>query len=396
MSQNREWFKNVQQSVDKTINLDSTLVIEKVAKDSPAESIELQAGDSLVSLNGENASSVSVPDVLINATAIDYVVYRRASESRVSFTTDALPLGLRLTPTTNNIVKSFQTTSLDTGDGLRLLWERGDYEQIRNVCEHASSSKKKQHKDAKAIGNLMLAICDIEAGANKSKAYAKLEKFPVNTRGYTTSYTSLVDYYLALKARDEGIDHTFKDRMWRAMHTNHDCARIKADADAGGVQYVAANPRLGKKYDFPAAMPYLEGGKGTTSLARIVKPMSEDQVLPICFMMTYRGNGPYNDCLKAYHSMYPHCADKMLPMVVITNEAHKEPAYPQWFEAEEALASAGIPITILLDESAMFADGYLQSAPEFIGIKKDLTIVWDDSLHDDYAYWQMLAADVST
>ena len=86
----------------------------------------------------------------------------------------------------------------------------------------------------------------------------------------------------------------------------------------------------------------------------------------------------------------------MLPMVVITNEAHKEPAYPQWFEAEEALASADIPITILLDESAMFADGYLQSAPEFIGIKKDLTIVWDDSLHDDYAYWQMLAADVST
>ena len=200
-----------------------------------------------------------------------------------------------------------------------------------------------------------------------------------------------MQYYQALKARDEGDTHSFKDRMWHVMKTNHDCARIKADADAGRVAYVPAGERLGHKYDPGFSMPHLEGGKGNGSLSEIFKTMSPDQILPICLMLTYRGNGPYNDGIKEYRAMYPHCKDKMMPMLVITNVSEKRADRPGWFEAEEALIKAGLPITVLFDESALFADGNLSGAPEYICVDNKGTVVWDDSLHDDCAYWTMLS-----
>ena len=179
--------------------------------------------------------------------------------------------------------------------------------------------------------------------------------------------------------------------MWHVMKFNHDCPRIKSDADENRVAYVPAEQRVGHPYTFPASLPYLEGGKGRGSLSRIVKSMSRDQILPICFMFMFRGNDPYNDNLKTYRAMYPHCKDNMLPMLVLTTVGEKSKDHPQWFEAEEALIEAGLPITILLDESGLFADSNLSGAPEFICVNNKSTVIWDNSLYDDYDYWTMLS-----
>lgn len=391
MSANSDWFKNINESPLTNPKLVNGLVVEKVAPESPGEDIGLQAGDYLLSVNGKSAHAVDLTDVLINETSVEYVFYRAQSQSQVAFSTDALPLGVRLSPSSENIALSYRSIPLHQGSGLRTLWERGEYQIIRDICSDGFLGKLKVRKRLNPLRDVMLAICDLEAGKKTKKVYAALDSFKPYADRYTSDYTSLVDYYLALKARDEGNAHLFKDRMWHVMQHNQECARIKADADAGRVSYVPDGERLGHKYEPGFSMPYLEGGEGNGSLAAIRKTMKPGQILPICFMLTYRGNGPYNDGLKQYRAMYPHCKDKLLPMLVITSVRDKRADRPDWFEAEEALIKAGMPITILFDESGLFADSNLSGAPEYICVDNKSTVIWDDGLYDDCAYWTMLS-----
>jgi len=391
MPPNSDWFKDINEASLNSPQLKNALIVEKVAKGSPGQNIGLETGDYLISVNGKSAHAINLDDVLMVENSVEYVFYKAKKQSQISFVTEALPLGLRLGQSSENIVASYKTKRLHEGGGLRELWERGDYQHIRSICGGGLLGKLKARKTLDPLRDAMLAICDLETGGNKKKAYAALKTFKTYESRYTSDYTSLVRYYLALKDRDEGDMHGFKDGMWHVMQNNHNCARIKADADENKVAYVPAAQRVGHKYELMLSLPYLEGGEGLSSLSTIVKSMSPGQVLPICFMPMYRGNGPYNDCLKTYAAMYPHCKDKILPMLVITNVAEKPADRPHWFEAEEALIKAGLPITVLLDESALFADSNLSGAPEYICVDHKSTVVWDDGLYDDYDYWTMLS-----
>jgi len=396
MPPNSDWFTDITEASLDNPQLKNALIVEKVASRSPGQYIGLKPGDYLMTVNGKSAHSVSLDDVLIKETSVEYVFYRAEKQSQISFATDALPLGVRFSQSSENIALSYKSKRLHEGDGLRVLWERGDYQHIKDVCGGGGIlGKLKARRTLNPLRDAMLAICDLEMGGNKKKAYAALKSFKTYENRYTSEYTSLVRYYLALKDRDEGDMPGFKDGMWHVMRYNHHCARIKADADKHKVAYVPASERLGAKYSLLRSFPYLEGGEGNGSVPQIVKTMSPGQVLPICFMTMFRGNGPYNDNLKVYRAMYPHCKDKMLPMLVLTSVSEKRADRPQWFEAEEALIKAGIPIKVLFDETALFDDGTLSGAPEFICINSKSTIIWDSSLHDDYAYWAMLSKRAS-
>ena len=187
-------------------------------------------------------------DTLINEISVEYVFYRAEEQSQISFLTDALPLGVRLSQSTENIVLSYESEPFDESDRLHRLWERGEYEHIRTVCSGDFKGKPKTRKKLNLLRDAMLAICDLETGGDKKKAYAALNSFKSKEADYTSDYTSLVRYYLALKDRDEGDMPGFKDGMWHVMKFNHDCPRIKSDADANRVAYVPAEQRVGHPY----------------------------------------------------------------------------------------------------------------------------------------------------
>ena len=66
-------------------------------------------------------------------------------------------------------------------------------------------------------------------------------------------------------------------------------------------------------------------------------------------------------------------------------------SYADIIRFEAAHIKAGLPIKILLDESGLFADSNLSGAPEFICVNNKSTVIWDNSLYDDYDYWTMLS-----
>ena len=136
---------------------------------------------------------------------------------------------------------------------------------------------------------------------------------------------------------------------------------------------------------------FLEGGTGEAIVPQIMKRAQPGQVIPLCLMLTYRANGPYNDALKAYHAIYPHAKDQMQPMIVVTTERDRDAEPPEYFEAEEALIAAGIPISVVFDRDSFWRDRVLAGAPEHIVTDEKAKIIWHDHLHDDHAYWEMLS-----
>jgi len=134
MPPNSDWFKDITEASLDNPQLKNALIVEKVASRSPGQYIGLKPGDYLMTVNGKSAHSVSLDDVLIKETSVEYVFYRAEKQSQISFATDALPLGVRFSQSSENIALSYKSKRLHEGDGLRVLWERGDYQHIKDVC----------------------------------------------------------------------------------------------------------------------------------------------------------------------------------------------------------------------------------------------------------------------
>ena len=165
-------------------------------------------------------------------------------------------------------------------------------------------------------------------------------------------------------------------------------------ADRNWPHYVKFGARLGNSFNSymdRTPMEFLEGGTGTTGLPQFLKAMGKEQVLPVCMMLTHRGNAPYNDNLRTYQTMYPFVKEHMHPLVVISSVATRESNQEAWFAAEDVLLASDVPVRILFEPSGLFADEFLRHIPEYVGLNRSNTVVWDAQLDDDYAYWQMLS-----
>ena len=395
MSNAKKWFLKIHEEEGAKAPTSNILQVVKVAPSSPAAELGLEAGDLFVSINGKAALKANVVDVLLKSKEVDYVFYRTRQKKRLTVKTAALPLGFRTEATSAAIVKKYKKSNHVSGfDGIMSLWERGDYAHLRDVGKTLGRGgllgKVASFVSKNPLASLIEAICEIETG-DKSKGYVELDKFERDhMKFYTSDIFSLVQFYQALKLEKTDPD-AFGTLMSSVMSSNQDSDRMVNLAEKHQISYVMNGQRVGSKYAFDWTLNALEGPTKQVSAATSISQLKPGQLLPVCFMVTYRGNGPYNEAMKIYHAMYPHVKDRLLPMFVMTSEHQKRPDRPHWFEAEEALIKAGVPIIVGYDPNTQFADIFLSSAPEFIALDHTGTVVWDFNLGDSYAYWDMLS-----
>ncbi len=397
MKHNPNWFLDIQETDSSAVSTAKALQVSKIATGSPAAALKLTSKDFLLSVNGKDALTANVVNILIKGGDVTYRFFQPQKNKILTVRTPALPLGLRTETTSDGIVEQYKKgrTQWDA-TGILQLWEREDYDNLRRVATGRSGGflgKLFGKQSSNPISNLLLAIVDIETG-DKAKGYKALQAFET---AYLSSFTrdvhSLVWYYEAQKLITmEGIDpQRLRNKIWDVISANPDSDRIARFAATHGVDGPAKAQREGKEYPFDLRMRCLEGPTKESSVPDAVASLKSDQIQPICLMITYRGNGPYDDNIKVYRSVYPHLKDKMAPLFVITSEGTKRPDRPHWFAAEEALIKAFFPITVAYDPSASFDDKYLAGAPEYLAVNKDGVVIWDQTLSDDYDYWEMVS-----
>jgi|GEM_PF-4250429 len=392
-----DWFLEKNEAPDMTVPK-GHVVITHVARKSPAAALALEAGDALVSVNGTPAVKADIPAILLANKQVTYVFHRREAGTTVRVKTAALPMGVRTEPSSDDIVARYRTQTLDQFEDAMTLWERGDHDHLRKICDGTGATKIfKKFSHTTNDNNLVTfvrAVCDIEAG--DQEAFGGILTLR-NEMGHGTngSVARLADFYAARYRWQAGEEDACRNILIPLMHEGGwDSPRMTAFAKGVGIKQSENYSRLGKQYNYlldAMALEVVAGGDGAANVTAWAKALPPGKVMPVCLMLTFRGNGPYNMGLTAFRTVYPFIKDRVERFVVITSVPDRGDDPKGWYVAEDAAIAEGLPLVVLADPSAFFADANVSAAPEYIALSHENLVVWDDSLHDDYAYWEMVA-----
>lgn len=386
MTDNKNWFLDIEEKPNTSNHVpNQSLHITAVASGSPAERLNIKAGDWFVSVNNTAAAVADLPEILVSNQTVDYVFMREADMTIVSVSTPALPMGIRTRATPEDIVLSYESKPLDDFEGIRILWEQHEYSHIRHICGLKSTDVA---SDKLPLHDVLIAICDIEENiGDADKSYNIIHAFNKQHGGrLTTDISGLLDYYIAQFCRIQEDSNGYENAMYNAMECpyNQESPRLKAEAQRNNINYRDSSPHINGTFGPFGGMEVIVGDKDLQ--------WNDAQITPYCLMLTYRGNQPYEDALKVYRSIYPFFKDKMRPMIMMTNVRERPEEHPEYFYSEDALIAENTPYYVLYGYKTFWADIVLSGAPEFLVIKNEGSkIFWHESLHDDFAYWEMLS-----
>ena len=375
-------------------NTSKAVRVEKIAPGSPAAHLGLKPGDLLLNINGKAALNVELADVLLGSKTADYTFYLPQSRETLNVQTQALPLGIRTAPHSDGIVEKYQKQGPYGSEGWFTLWERGDYDHLRlaaQACLKTSLVGKLFGKKTKfAPAEMLIGICDIEDG-KLEQGFEALDEFATQMYDWTTDFHGLLYYYRGLNLLRSHNEPRAKELINDALNTSLESDKLLRLARKLELQVIDNDSLMGRNLAVDYPLSYLRGGKGQTTIPELLQTMSDDQVLPLCLMPYYRGNGPYNAALKAYVNIYPHIQTHIHPLVVMTDNKERRKDRAHYFENEDICFKRKLPLQILYESSASFGEVLsLRAAPTFHALKKSGTVVWSGSLDDDYAYWEMI------
>ena len=400
MAHNPNWFQSVEKKpIPKAPAFSKTLQIDDVVSGSPAADLNLRQGDKLLSVNGKAAIIADIPNLLANSSSVKYRFFLPRDSAFLEVSTTGLPLGIKTSVSSDGIAEQYKSKGEFETQGLLTLWERGDYDRIRAACAVSNKRLNKKNLLGKLVGKpksfpftkMMLAICDIEEG-KQAAGYKALGEFGQNqSAGYTSDVQAVLNYYHALNLKAENRPEAYANLMEEAHRSYPESIRIRDAALKVGAKIDLADGRIGRQVDTMREWTFLEGGQGSTSLQDVLDELPKGQVLPLCLMTAYRGNGPYNEALLPYIALQPHISERLAPLTVLTHVAEKRKDRPHWNSNEDLAKKMNCPLIVLHSSFEEIVEGFsVQFAPEFFVLDKTGTIVWTGPLATDYDYWDML------
>ncbi|PHR59145.1 MAG: hypothetical protein COA43_09850 [Robiginitomaculum sp.] len=401
MVYNAAWFQSVTKTpLPKVPSFSKTLQIDSVAPESPAAELRLRAGDKLLSVNGKSALVEDIPMLLARSSSVTYRFFLPRESSFLEVVTTGLPLGLQMSPSSDGIVTQYMRKTAFENEGIFTLWEREAYEHIRKACETANKRLNKGNFVGKLMGkkktfsfaDMMLAICDIEEGQLQS-GYEALATYAANhAHRETSDVRAVLSYYNGLNAKTEKRIESYQEHIKDAYLSLPESRRIRNEAVKAGVEIDRVDSRIGRTLQTSQVWNVLEGGQGTKSLQTILDTLEQGQILPLCLMTAYRGNGPYNDALLPYIALQPNLRERLHPLVVLTNVLEKRKDRPHWNSHEDLAKKVNCPFFVL---HGVFDDIIEcltpQGSPEFFALDHTGKIIWAGDLSTEYGYWDMLA-----
>lgn len=400
MVHNPNWFQSVEKKpLPKAPAFSKTLQIDRVAPDSPAANLNLKPGDKLLSVNGKAALLEDIPALLAKSNSVQYRFFLPRESAFLEVATTGLPLGIKTSVSSDGIVEQSTSKGEFEKEGLFTLWERGDYDHLRRACAVSNKRLNKRNFVGKLTGKtktfpitkMMIAICDIETGKTEA-GYKALGEYASNESfGETSEIQAILSYYFGLQAKSEKRIGDYQNMMRDAFEGYPDSELIRNEAVKAGVDISVKDGRIGRAINTSSSWNILEGGHGSRTLQDMLGAMTPGQILPLCLMTAYRGNGPYNDALLPYIALQPHVSAQMHPLVVLTFIAEKRADRPHWNSHEDLAKKANCPFMVLHGSHDSIIENYSpRAAPEFVAVNKSGNVIWGGSLATDYEYWKML------
>jgi len=398
----KKWhFEKTANKVPANFDENSSAVITAVAQGSPAEIIGISKNDRLVSFNGEDFDEQATLDNTAEESVLQCRFYLRSSHSFLDLKIDPLPLGVLAEPPSNKLVANMRSMGFVGWEAFHLLWERREWEKLLIASEKVYSNNGLSKLIRKIWNNFGLNTGMLYTGAalfelNREQEGIDLIVHFMNTemRGCDTHEHAIAYFYLARWC--ELLDNTEDMMTWYAEADRNNANRFKRISHAvysKGLQPYPERYRWkGKAFPMLYNLKSLSDSKEMVSLTKALNSMSADQLLPICVMPGYRNNGPYNEAMGCYRSIYPYLCDRLLPLHIILDTLESAPEN-EWRQYHENMArETGIPFVLLHDPDSEVSESLeLEFSPVFYCLNNEGNIIHDGNMKTGYDYWTVLS-----
>lgn len=336
--------------------------VVKVAPVSIAGRAQIQLGDWLVKVDDYLASDISSRIgshlYLLQGSQHCYEFYRPSNKKQLVLRTSGIDLGVELRLTPEAIAAAYNPNNR-YAESLDVLWELGCW----HILETLSKPTLNHYSGLCGLINkvihgvpirstpvvVLLGAALYEKGEQKRGMSLIREFLQQHARSWTLNFHAIGLYYVGLEILKQGHRGEAIEMLLRAFD-RHPYQRIANQL----TQLTGRLPQpleLWKSKIFPInyRLNCLNRG-GTVDLTETLNRLKPYQILLVCLLAGYRGNGPYNDFMAHLCNFFPYFSEIVPAIHVITTEKTRRPDRPYWYEAEDKAKAANIPFFVLLDE----------------------------------------------
>lgn len=398
--QSLKWsYKKESEYVEGDFDDSKASIIVKVASNSPAEIIGLKEGDYVISINNEPMMSQVDLDISSELEKTQYSFYSKDSHSYINIEIDSLPLGIHAEPSTKNILINQKNGDFAGWDVFRVLWKRRDWDALlqasktRYLDNTAARIIRKVFKNYfENAGMLYRGVAEYELG-NEEYGIDLISRF-VNKHlySYETYEHAIAFFYIAKWSELIGEKDDMEHWLSEADRSNGGAfERITQEVYLKGLEPCPSRYQWkGEKFPGDELLVKLDS-TGTVSINSYLSDMNKDELLPVCVMPAYRGNGPYNEALGCYASIYKYISGRLLPLEVIVDTTEKVKGEEWRYSNEDYIKENNIGIELLFDEDSVISETLeLEFSPAFFILNNEGTIVYQGSLRHGFDYWEAL------
>ncbi|MBL4889917.1 MAG: hypothetical protein JKX97_07865 [Candidatus Lindowbacteria bacterium] len=371
---------------DSKPRLEHSLRVKNIASICPAAHAGIKKGDLLVELDGKPAIEHGLDLEKSKAVSHFYKFHSYSLPGTISFDATGGSIGIEFQVTADAVLRRFNPD--DVGD-LAILWDEGVW---RKLIEYTKPHAKKGLISGGGDGpEVALYGAALYETGEKVEGMKYIEDYLTNySHLWTSNWVSICDYYLA-------------QEMFRIGKKNQAVSILEAAYRDSQYERIAdlfkkftgrsIDPASGKKGGLFASdytLATIDPPGKNVNFKETISSLQDTQLLVVCLLATYRGNGPYNAFMEEYIN---HCCwfgDYLKCLHVITMEPTKRSDRPNWYEAEAAARTGNIQFDILHDTDGRITQAIDPQGSPHIFIVNSLGEILHEGWPSSKNFWDAL------
>jgi tetratricopeptide (TPR) repeat protein len=325
------------------------LEVSRVARVSVAGRAGLVPGDLLVSVDGSPAGKLDPFFASDGTERREYEFFSPAADETVELAASGIDMGMSLRATPQSAAAGFDPQDPDF-ELLIILWESGDWENLERLSQ-AALERFGEDSPASAFAG----AAEYELGRRKGGC-ALIQKYLKETsRNWTVNYSGICVYYFGRIF----LDASKKEDALRAFLKAFDflpSPRISAEVEklGGSSPQVKARWR-GRGFPCDYLLTRLEGEGPAVSYSGTLGRLKPGEMLALCLLSNYRGNGPYCDFMRRYINYDRYFRHYLPELHVVAGKPEREADRPHWYRSEDRAKALRVPFSVLHDRDLSVA-----------------------------------------
>jgi hypothetical protein len=364
-------------------------IVTRIASHGVAAQVGVAKKDLLSAIDGQPAAGIEPRLYEQPVETRAYSFYSRARHERIELVATGIELGIELERTTPAIRAGFDGRSNDPV-AQETLWANRDYAVLQDITEKVLGVRGKRETPALLFHGVAL----YEAGQKRSGIDEVHEYLLKYSKNWTMNFGGIARYYAGLFAQVEGrTEHAQKlfEEAW--VYNRSDRMADLLEKATGRRPEKPASRWLQRR--FPVEYEYASFDvpePQRVSLLRALSGMSNDELLCVCLLVSYRSNGPYYDLLQRWQNYLSFMGEFFAGMHVLTLRTERYPDREHHYEMESRVRALGKPFHLLHeDNEAVVMAMAPDRSPSVFLLDRTGTVVYDGDL-DSVDTWDALAS----